>query len=782
MGRIECTLPIELEVHGTLDEGRLADLGAAVERAVAERLLEAERAVAERLGRRRMELAPRRQPVRERYEPQREDPGGPFYGTPSYENGGTAAGVPVQRRGGTALPPFRTFEEEWRDFRQHAEAGRDGEALAAATRLAGSLSIDEALDHAEDLAGWLIDRGQWELAELALGSLEAAWWVRYVSRDGPEVPSARHLGSALIGFSGLRQFGEPAAATPGRLVERARAAAAAGRTEQAFRLFALAFELVQMQLARYYRDRTEDLDATPVVVSSTLAGILSRQGSYEDLGYLYGLLRRILGYYPELERAALARGDREQANVYGNLGFVLHGTLMENHVLDNERGLTMESLATTTARGVPGYRIFGAADREEVVEPLPGTPPPSELGDSPAYWSTLENVVRSIAGQESFLTDLYRHPEIVTEFGATPPDMLQRADRLRLWAVMYRVFQRDDIGFGSLNRLLDLMERHLHAFTRHTTYNIRDFGVSYLSSEFPQDLLGRTVADCGVYALTVAYEVYLTARSATPRLPVSFQLYAMPEHVSLVIFDHDQSTHYIVNNDSIGGPHRGGRGSSEVLGNLARAYGGTFGRPAVVTPALDFDLGSSSDAPATFRRQAWDQYRLSTQWGFETPRGTTAPEVYGVYYEQIERFSRGMVDLRARIERLRGAIADAEPAARPGVLAAGLPDLVVRGAALMDIFERFGPEVSRVLATDNPRLTGVSPRYLFSFAERAGGSDPLTRLGLAMRFFRALGGRGSDPATGAVTLSPAEEALRTRLRAVPFIRADLDRSPPSRSF
>ncbi len=112
------------------------------------------------------------------------------------------------------------------------------------------------------------------------------------------------------------------------------------------------------------------------------------------------------------------------------------------------------------------------------------------------------------------------------------------------------------------------------------------------------------------------------------------------------------------------------------------------------------------------------------------------------------------------------------------MLAAGLSDAVTQANALMDVFERYGPAAAGVLATQSRQLQSVSPQYLFFFAERQGREDPLTRLGMALILFRSLGGRSRDPATRAVLLSVAEESLIQRLRAVDFIRADLDAYRP----
>src|SRR5690606_17904214 len=139
---------------------------------------------------------------------------------------------------------------------------------------------------------------------------------------------------------------------------------------------------------------------------------------------------------------------------------------------------------------------------------------------------------------------------------------------------------------------------------------IRDYGVSYLSSDFPVDLAGRAVRDCGVYALMTAYEVYHTARGASPRLNLDFRLYAMPEHVILVIFDRDEDNFYIANNNQIIGQRRG-----DVIAEVARAYSQVFGRHFGVAAGVEVNLGSTEMGEATFRRQVWQRYQVGAATG-----------------------------------------------------------------------------------------------------------------------------------------------------------------------
>lgn len=785
MTRIECTVPLKVSLRGRLDAAALEELGETVEAAVAARLTEARRTLAARRPpERALRLEPRSLPVRERYDPQREEGREQRYGVPSYEGRGRRVRVPVTRR--IALPPLpatRSFRDLWRELDQHRFAGRTAQALALAPAVVRSLRGDDALNHGGELGFWLMDQGRWPLAREALEAMETAWWIRWVLIQGPGVPRSGFAGAALGG-------GASSLVGPRELIDRAKQEAAAGRTTQAFRLFGLAVLFLQMQLEQYYEARTKELErlhGMPPQVAQSLS-TMGRTISYLALGSLYAMMREILGYYPRLEREALIAGDPGRTRLYSTLGFALRLELQDEYLLEGQHALTMESLRTTAPGGGPGYRIFGAGGREEVVTPLPGAPAPSELGRFPSYHSTMENLLRSISGQEELLTELYRHPEIRSAFGTTPPDMNSLGDRLRVWRIMYRVYQREDIGFGSLHRLLQLMERYLKSFTRHTVYDVRDFGVSYLTRELPRDLAGRTVRDCGVYALTVAYEVFRTARGATPRLPVSFRLFAMPEHVSLVIFDESQDTHYVVNNDRIDGPKQGGRASAEVYRSLARGYSSAMGRAGAVTPVVRVELGSTRLGVGAFRSRAWSRFKLSTRWGFrplppsgpgdtrtEAERGAAA---YRQYYQDSDRFGRGAVRLAAGLDSLSRRLLRARPGARRALLARGLPDLVRLGRALAVIFQTYGPGVGPRLATSSPSLAGRTSEFLYYAEGRPGAGFPLVRLARALLFFQAVGGRGPATGGGAASLSPDEASYLAWALGRPSLQPDITATPP----
>lgn len=768
MQQINCYIPITLRITGRPSDAQLDELSETLVRALTARIAFAEQTIlscntigsASRFEGGTVEFA------REAYDPSREGMVANRYNVPAYDDQGASQSVPVTRPHDIDLPGLQvqTFAELWRQFNtlrpsawqtlvglvEAAEAAR--EALALVPRLLATMSTEDALEHAGDLAFWLTDQGQWPLAQQALERLETAWWLRYISETGPGVP----IGPGVFGPAGPRQ-----------LIDRAKAEASADRNDQAFRLFGLAFLFLQMQLQQFYERRTATLEELEALgEGGTTIAAMTRVFSYQNLEQMFGMMREILSFYPRLEREALLAGDQALANRYSTLGFALRLELEENYTLEEGRAITMESIRTAATEGGPRYVIYGAHGREEIVTPLPGTPPPEEIGQYPVYYQTMEELVEAIAGQEEFVTDLYHHPEIVAEFGSSPPDMANLDDRLRVWRTMYRIYQRERLY--PLGSLLDLMEEYLRRFTRHTVYNVRDLaGPSYLVREMPEDLVGRTVRDCGVYALTVAYEVYRAARSAQPCLPLDFELFTMPEHVTLVIFDRSEDAHYVVNNDRIDGPFR-----EDVLDSVARLYGLTMGRRFFVSPAIRYQLGSTAQGVSAFRTQAWQRYRTAVSWYLrpqppaESEDGPTEAErlqaAYERYYEQMELFSAGAATLHTRLDSLTEALQPLAPSARRQLLDERLPDLVTIGRGLAEIFITYGQQA----AINAPSaLAGQQAQYVF-YAHTGGQvCNPIARLGMALLHYQAVGG----------TLDEDAQELVAWMRTVTQFGDDLNR-------
>jgi hypothetical protein len=499
--------------------------------------------------------------------------------------------------------------------------------------------------------------------------------------------------------------------------------------------------------------------------------------TYHELGGIYDLLHDVLGLYPRLEREATSAGDPALARRYSGIGLLARMELRDRYTLSNVRALTMESAAATTPSGGAAYEIAGRdLVTTETVTPLPGTRTPAELGAYPSYTATIASLFESIAGQEEYLTELFAYPEIRAEFRSSLPDLNRLSDRLRVWRTMYRVYQRENLN--PLAGLMGLIRQYLERFTFHSEYNIRDYGVSYLSSDFPVDLAGRAVRDCGVYALMTAYEVYHTARGASPRLNLDFRLYAMPEHVILVIHDRGEDNFYLVNNNQVIGPRRG-----DVIAEVARAYSQVFGRRFGVAAGVEVDLGSTGMGEAAFRGQIWQRYQVGAATGLspEMPPGA-GPDVsvgeathytYQRYYEELARFDAGTQRLAQRLNELRQSTTGLAHERERALLAQNLPELTALGQALTMVFARRGPQANIIVDEARARailgrgfarqLPGiVGQQHIFLFTEASG--HPLARLAQALLRFEQVGG----------SLSPEARNLIQALRLIREFNADID--------
>jgi hypothetical protein len=652
--------------------------------------------------------------------------------------GGRATAPPtmtIMRQPATSVAPvpaIRTFRQVWDEFDEHRRWGRNGEALALVDEILAIMSVEETMAHAGDLALWLLDQGQGAQAMRALSSLESAWWVRWVSSGAP---------SFTLG--GLRATG------PAELIQRGEAEAAGRRHDTARELFATASLFLQMQYQTVTSARLGSLQAMerlPPDVDFPLFRLMA----HHEVGDLVGQMRRILAFYPALERSAIAAGNQAEAATFADQGRRLQDRIREQFLLTGQPGLTMEASQVTSRRMGTGYRLYGVNQAEVDVFPLPGTPRPDELGRHLAYTAPMEAIFETLRGQEEFLTDLLRNSEMRTEFGSRRIDMTDLATRLRVWRVMYRVFQRAPMAGcpDPLCSVLRLMQRYLRDFTTHTEYNIPDFGTYYVTTEerggFPTDLLGRTMRDCGVYALTVSYELFRTARGATPRMNVGFQLYHTLEHAMLAILDHDNGKHYVVNNDRISGPNDG----VNPLGSVALSYSETMGRTLVVTPVARTDLGTTVQTEAQFRVRAWQRYQAGAGLGLRTepPSGPTDTRTeaerreatYTGFYRGQLQFEQVGVQLHADLDALLRETAAATATQRGGIVSARLASLTTAGLTMGRIFA-MSLDPDRLGVSNSAASSMTTPVGLFTTG-RANVAHPLVRLAKVLLFHQGLGG------------------------------------------
>ena len=295
--------------------------------------------------------------------------------------------------------------------------------------------------------------------------------------------------------------------------------------------------------------------------------------------------------------------------------------------------------------------------------------------------------MKAVSRQEQLKDELLQLPEIRAIAGgpAGTLDMQNTTTRIRVWTALYQSFQRQ--GIPALTSLVSYVRKYLKAFTAHTGYNVRDAGVSYLDRPMPTDLLGRLNQDCGVYALTVAYDVFKVAK--TVGLALDFKLYFVVDHAMLAMIE-PSGTHYIVSNDEITGPHAGvpaPNGSVNVEGAIASAYAGlkrwdNLFAVAATVPAIGTKLGDDA-----FRRSIWDLYQRGSSLeiqtvdlralGYETCRNgdtacqTLSPDrrVHRNYFLDFSSYDTKATLIHQGISALRTSDRIDAPVARRDVLA-----------------------------------------------------------------------------------------------------------------
>jgi Domain of unknown function (DUF4157) len=339
---------------------------------------------------------------------------------------------------------------------------------------------------------------------------------------------------------GVLRVGSRVLGDPGVLIAVAQDAARAGQHERAFKLFGAAHEILSyLALAA-----TEKAKAT--------TDVSKRYSRYSQFKGIYDEMREIYRFYFVLEAEALAAGEPKRAAEARDRASKLHHELKAHHTPFPESAAEIaETSQVTTPTGRPAFEFHGANFEKTDLTELPGHPFSAELlatgeGQEPQNLGLLQS---SLMAQAEFQAEIAREPEIRKAFGHEPVDLNDSAKRLKVWRIMHAVYQRR--GSGALGSLMALMGRYLKAHTYHTGFNVRDFGTSYLASEMPSDLAGRLVRDCGVYALTVAWDVFQTVKAGDSKLQLSFTLATLLDHIILVITDKAAGESYLVNNDQI---------------------------------------------------------------------------------------------------------------------------------------------------------------------------------------------------------------------------------------
>jgi hypothetical protein len=608
-----------------------------------------------------------------------------------------------------------------------AQDSNPGEAAALVDDLLRLMPTSDAFRHALPLARWLIDRGDWARARRSLQRLEDALWLTYVIEGGPGVPVSLRGGPGSVG--------------PEELVELAEQQVSAGRHERAREAFGTAWVYLQMQLVQRSDQRLQRLDELDQLPSRAASGFtVFRLFSYARTVDAVTLGRRIVGAYAVRRREAEARGDRAGAARWEALDDSLRRHLRERLVGGSI--VTMEASGGTQRGRGTGYTVHGDQGGDEFVTPLPGTPRPDELGRHPAYTATVEQFLESLGGQHDFVTEVLGHAEVRDAFPTGRVDLADVRSRVRLWTALYRSFSARPRGGApdALASTVRFLERYLRHFTTHTEYNIDDFGRTYVGRRFPRDVLGRTIADCGVYAVKVAAELQRTMRAVGR--DVDFQLFLTTDHAMLAVLDRATGRHYVVSNAEIRGPLDGA-----PMRSMAAAYGRLMGHDEVAAIGIQGPEISGAASPERFSRTLWHHYQALGQFGLDVPRGSTRQEIYEAYYAAVRRYMRDADGLQVSLDRLSSRLAGRRTAAaRASVLSAQLPGLLVVGqrlAAILDVFRT--PGVAGVV-----RQMGVPTRGVVMVTAARRG-HPLVRLAKATLLARHVG--VTVDATGAALVS-----------------------------
>lgn len=760
MATVHCHVPIRIRLVGRPTVSQLDAMGDRLAALVQARLADADRVVGSTGA--PVDVAPAAgassaAAPREPRDPSRYDPAAAAYAVPSYDDDGDPEAVPVDDAAEDLsvdailelLPEHPSYADLHRDFALARSDMRTDDAVQAARDMIWQLDLDVVREDAWEVAAFLYANGHEDLAQRYVERLETAWWIQYVDRTDT-VP--RDV------------MGSLQSTAPARFVITARTLVDAGRDAAAIDLLTRAFLLTQMQLEAFSDERIEQLSALSQRQMTDLGarGIVGLFAQEESAAY-YDRLRDILRLYPSRERDALDAGDPALVARYRDAQAALLESIRHSGGLEGAEFIVMESFQTEAPRGGVGYRVTGVEGRETILTPLPGAPHPDTLSETPSFFVTSDALLQDLANQEAFLSRLAREPAIRAEFGSTAIDMNDRSHRIRVFRTLYDVFARHGSGGRPLAALLDLMEQYLRAYTRHTVYNVRDFGENYLDAELPENLAGQLVRDCGVYALNVAYEVYQVARNTTPRLNLDLRLYATFDHAMLVIVDASAHEHYLVNNDAIDGPLPGDSDDA-VYASVAKAYGDIAGYTYYVSPVTSVDLGSISQSDSRFRRRAWRRYRAGTRFGPTPLPPSAVPGDAPSEAERSEAASSRYYDLRddfhVRTRRLESALDRLTSAlqglpsddARRALLARRLPTVQDDARFLVTYFEQFGvgpllsgsasgtsPGRAHVVVSPSRRTRSLATvGYLYGTA--ATGAHPLVRLAMALTYYRALGG------------------------------------------
>ena len=641
-------------------------------------------------------------------------------------------GIAVARKDNNAPDQERSFgailsDFNWQRYNGGSMGMGDAEKAKPFARqlMKVPATSKELLDNAISIAIWAQEHGLPEVRDNMLAKAEGAWRTEF--KKGGVLPAG---GESSFSYG------------PENLVQTAKKAARADDHVAAFSLFGHAHLFYSFQILQLTEERFKALEKG----QKWPAGVIF----YPDAQHVYDELRDIYSFYFQLESEARNAGNAKRAAEMRARAKDLRAELKDKWSFS---GLSMiaEVSEVETLRG-PGLKLHGANQAETDLTALPGLPPPAEVGNN-LQAEDLGRVQQALGLQSDFLAEVVRVSEVQKEFKGKSIDkdvMNDLGQRLRIWKAMYISFKRS--GPGALARLMGLIGRHLKAFTKHTEYNVRDWGTSYLDSEMPTDLAGRAERDCGVYALMVAWETFKTLKDSDPGAKVSFKLVALLDHVILFIEDQATNEYYEVNNDEVTGPNKG-----DPRDQIGRAWARVSGHVFTVGPAMEVPVGSTADSSAGFKKDLWNQYlknvnlRLRAKLPDVIIKELEAlkksdPIAYDQRIAEIKTitYEKFYADEQQLDERLQGMDAKLNQIVNSAVpdnaLKKEMPTLGPEAVALQELFLSLAPETG-LQVDPKGKAFGI-----FSLTDK---SHPLARAAMAMLRFQKLTG----------TLAPDQQVL-----------------------
>lgn len=567
---------------------------------------------------------------------------------------------------------------------------------AVATALAKQLAntppeSDDLLDHGMEVVEWLDAHGATPTARRLLTD------VRLQFQTGVD---SEKLGRFYGVSEGLR-----ANVDPGILIARGKLAARAGRHDDAFRFFGAANEILWRLINRVSQTPPHGLPDMPIV------------GTYPRLRHLYGRLREIYQFYFVLEAEARAARDTAGAFHAKLHGAALREELAKQYTPGGEAELS-ELTAVTTKEEGEALRLIGANREVLDITPLPGLEAPQEVASKSGGATQVAQVAElqtTLMNQEALQAEIGAVPEVRKAFTKGPIDLNDTAVRQTVWRIMYGVYKQR--GMKPLESLMTLVGRYLKAYTHHTFYNIRDFGKNYLDTDFPVNLAGQIERDCGVYALTVAADVFETMKQVDPGVEITFSLRVMLDHIILVMEDKSTRQSYVVSNDrivrgdpvalppprrSVYEPTLDENDSDyqpyllpDVGALVTREYAAVRDLPFIVSPEVQVDLGSTGKTTGRkFHDDIWALYQKATKHASGVTKGVNKrlaavnaklPGGRGALasvFEAQQGLNNALLGLDARLasmEQLSG-----------GDLAQAVDKTLVEAHSLLTLFEMIG--------------------------------------------------------------------------------------------